>query len=305
MPTKFFYATLKDVKNRLDKFISLQIPNLSRSYIQYLISSGNVLINNKKAKKNLLLKNLDKIQITLIEKANNILLKPQKINLNILYEDEHVIIINKHAGMVTHPGCNNFENTFVNALLYHCNLNIKTTQENEFRPGIVHRLDKDTSGCLIAAKNDLAQQSLSNLFFTKRIQKTYLAICLNVPADMTISAPIGRDHINRLKMTISKKGKHAITKVKLMASYNNFSLIRVNILTGRTHQIRVHLKYMNFPILGDQIYGNININKQYKINRQLLHAHQLKFIHPINKNFISVTAKPPEDFDNLLKKLML
>ena len=259
---------------RIDKLLSLKYPEKSRAYFQYLIENGHVLLNNSPIKKRIKTKQNDTVQISFIPYPE-LSLKPQKIALDILYEDPDIIIINKKPDMVVHPAPGNPDNTFANALLYHCgNLPM---EENNLRPGIVHRLDKETSGVLIAAKNENAHRNLVKQFSSRNIKKTYLAICSGRPKNQMIFQPIGRNKIKRKEMQITSTGKEAATEIITLASHENISLVKACPQTGRTHQIRVHLKHINHPIIGDKIYGNT----QSKAPRHMLHAYSIKLNHPI------------------------
>jgi 23S rRNA pseudouridine1911/1915/1917 synthase len=285
---------------RLDKFLSDYYEEHSRTYIQYLLKKEAVLVNGKVAKKNLLLKQRDEIEIIFIAKEETHL-KPEQIDLEILYEDDHIIAINKKPGMVVHPAPGNWSGTFVNALIFHCKKVIDI--ENSVRPGIVHRLDKDTSGILLAAKTEKAHRELITQFSKRTIEKKYLAICVGLPKQKRVNAPIWRHKHLRKEMTVTPDGKEAITDFETLAYNGQISFVLAKPFTGRTHQIRVHLKHINCPVLGDEIYGSKSVNKKYGIERQLLHAYQLSFIHPITKESVTITAPLPEDFKQVLKKL--
>jgi 23S rRNA pseudouridine1911/1915/1917 synthase len=220
-------------------------------------------------------------------------LEPQDIPLDILYEDEHLIAINKPANMVVHPAPGHPNNTFVNALLFHCR-NLKSS--DPVRPGIVHRLDKDTTGILLAAKTAQTHAKLVEIFSERRIEKYYLGVCVGTPKEGLIDAPIKRHPIHRKEMTVSlSEGKEAKSLCRVLGKSEALSLVEVQLLTGRTHQIRVHLKHMGTPILGDPIYGSSNANKKFNVQRQLLHAHRLRFNHPITQAPLDLTAPLPED----------
>ncbi|MBN2479111.1 MAG: RluA family pseudouridine synthase [Parachlamydiales bacterium] len=283
---------------RIDKLISKQFEAKSRTYFQYLIENGCVLVNSKKVKKSFIPKINDEIEIY-FQALPDIDLKAEDIPLDILYEDDDILAINKPAGMVVHPGAGNWSNTFVNALLFYCKDLIR--KSDDIRPGIVHRLDKDTSGVLLAAKTQKAHQKLIEQFKNRKIFKKYLAICLNKPQDQEISIPIARHPVNRKKMAVNENGKEAITQIKTLQYNEKFSLLEVFIKTGRTHQIRVHLKHLNCPILGDEVYGNKSINSHFKINRQLLHAQILELTHPITDKPLKIEAPLPEDFKKFKK----
>lgn len=291
---------------RLDKILASHYSNIrSRTYFQNLIEEKRVLVNDATVKKRYLPKVGDEISIFFI--ANPELdLQPEPIPLDIIYEDEFLIAINKPAGLVVHPAPGNWTGTFVNALLYHCStLNVSLTNcvNHSLRPGIVHRLDKDTSGVLLAAKTPLAQQKLIELFANRQMHKEYLAICLGNPGDVEINAPIGRHPIDRKRMTVVEvegKGKPALSVCRTLQANERLSLVNIDLKTGRTHQIRVHLKYKGTPVLGDDLYGNISQNKHYGVKRQMLHAQLLSFVHPITNKSISIKASLPNDFETCL-----
>ncbi len=297
-----FLISKKDVITRLDKFLSKKFQLNSRNYFQYLIENGSVLVNNKKVKKKFIPKIGDEIEI-FFQALPDVSIKAENIALDILYEDEYIIAINKPANFVVHPAIGNWSNTFVNALLYHCKDLIY--DDSNIRPGIVHRLDKDTTGVLLAAKTIKAQQNLIEQFKNRKVQKKYLAITINKPKNQIITKPIARHKIKRKEMTITKQGKEAITEIKLLASNDKISLIEAIPKTGRTHQIRVHLKHISCPILGDPIYGSKSHNNNFNIFSQLLHAFSLEFSHPITNKIIKIKAPLAENlkkFINLISK---
>jgi 23S rRNA pseudouridine1911/1915/1917 synthase len=287
--TNIFIASEEDEKTRIDKFLAKKFTLKSRSYFQYLIENECVHVNNKKIKKRALLKKGDEIEIFFLA-TPEISLTPENIPLDILYEDDYIIVINKPKDMVVHPAPGNYSHTFVNALLYHCK---NLDNSDSIRPGIVHRLDKNTTGVLIAAKTSLSHQRLIEIFQKREIKKTYLALCIGKPEEGIINMPIKRHPIKRKEMTVSEDGKEAISEITILQHKNNISLVSINILTGRTHQIRVHLKHLNCPILGDDTYGSKHINEKYKIFSQQLHAHEISFIHPINKILLNIKAPLP------------
>lgn len=295
-----FLITDKEEIIRIDKLLAEKFKAESRTYFQYLLENGSVLVNGNRVKKRFIPKIGDEIEI-FFQALQDISLKAENIPLEILYEDEHIIAVNKPAGMVVHPACGNWSNTFVNALLYHCKDLVSL--KDEIRPGIVHRLDKDTTGVLLAAKTQIAQQNLINQFKDRKIKKTYLAICINHPKDQIIDLPISRHPINRKEMKVDENGKEAITEIKVINSNEKLSLVLLTPQTGRTHQIRVHLKHINAPVLGDVIYGNKNFNDNYKVYSQLLHAHILEFLHPITNEFMKIIAPLNDEFKKFIKIL--
>ena len=296
-------TNLNDKGKRLDKFLSEIIEDATRSFVQKLINNNLVLINSKIiTKAGTKLKGNESIEVNILEENQEIL--PEDIPINKIYEDDDIIIINKNPNMVVHPAHGNYTGTLVNALLYH-EKNLSDIN-GEIRPGIVHRLDKDTSGVIIVAKNNLAHENLVNIFKNKDISKTYLCIVKGILKNKSgrIENLIGRDPNNRKRMTVvENNGKLAISNYKVLKENHNknYSLVEVNIETGRTHQIRVHMKSLNHPILGDATYGNINS----LANRQMLHAFKLEFIHPISKKEMKIIAPIPKDMEDVLKKLDL
>ena len=294
-----FLISTEELK-RLDKLLSEKFKSSSRTYFQYLIENGSVLVNNKKIKKRFIPKIGDEIEI-FFQALPDISLKAENIPLDILYEDEYIIAINKKANMVVHPAVGNWSNTFVNALLYHCKDLIY--EDSDIRPGIVHRLDKDTTGVLLAAKTIKAQQNLIEQFKNREIKKKYLAITINKPKNQILSAPIARHKIKRKEMTIVETGKEAITKIEVLKSNDKISLIEATPKTGRTHQIRVHLKHLLCPILGDETYGSKSHNNNYKVFAQLLHAHSIEFLHPITNVPLKITAPMTQNMQKFIEIL--
>lgn len=287
---------------RLDKILARRYGEIhSRTYFQYLIEEHLVLLNGAPVKKRIKPKAGDEIEIEFAA-LPEIDLKPENIPLDILYEDEFLIAVNKPAGMVTHPAPGNWSGTFVNALLYHCQ--DLANPSDTIRPGIVHRLDKDTSGVLIAAKTLEIQQKLIELFATRQVYKEYLTICLGHAADGEIEAPIGRHPVLRKQMAVVPEGRMAISVCKNLRWDGKLSLMQVVILTGRTHQIRVHLKYKGTPVLGDSVYGSISANNLYKANRQLLHASVLRLRHPATGELMEFKAEIPADMKKMFSQFL-
>lgn len=280
---------------RLDQLLSRRFPNHSRTYFQYLIEKGSVLVNGKKIKKREEPKCGDEIEVCFLL-TPEISLEPEEIPLDILYEDEEILAINKPAGMVVHPAVGHPSKTFVNALLFYCK-QLQHIKGTDLRPGIVHRLDKETSGVLLAAKTSDMHALLIQLFSNREIEKHYLALCMGNPGAGTIDAPIGRHPVHRKEMAIvSEGGRAAISHYKTLKIKDNLSLVDIHPITGRTHQIRVHMKACNTPILGDPVYGSTSANLKYGAERQLLHAHTLSFKHPRTQKQVLLTAPLPEDF---------
>lgn len=295
-------VTEEEAGERLDKILANRFKNLySRTYFQSLIQDGLVLLNEVPVKKRIKPEAGDEIEIEFIV-TPEIDLTPENIPLDILYEDEHLLAINKPVGLVVHPAPGNWSHTFVNALLFHCQ-SLNQTEEGCLRPGIVHRLDKDTSGVLVAAKTSWMQQKLIELFASRQVYKEYLAICVGNPGEGEINAPIGRHPVDRKKMAVTPTGRQAISLIKTLAWNGKLSIAKVIILTGRTHQIRVHLKERGTPVLGDSLYGQIQANQHYQVSHQLLHAALVRFVHPGNGKEIEFKAEPSEQMKQMLKKI--
>lgn len=288
---------------RLDKVLANRYRSLhSRTYFQNLINEGRVLVNGSLVKKRSVLEEGDEIEINfLLTPELNI--TPENIPLNILYEDEAIVVINKAPGMVVHPAAGNWSGTFVNALMFHCAVEVTA---GSVRPGIVHRLDKDTSGVLVAAKTAQAQQKLMEQFAARAVEKEYLAICCGNPGDITIDLPIGRHPVKRKVMAVVEEGgRSAITHCKTLACDGKLSLVKVLIETGRTHQIRVHLKHRGTPVLGDALYGSETVNRKFGAARQMLHAHKLGIKHPVTGESMQFIAPIPDDMVKLTPKGIL
>lgn len=300
---KFNYVTSEiDVKKRIDVFISEKLENISRTRIQDLIKNENIKVNNKKINKNYKLQFKDEVEI-LIPSPKNIDILPENIPLEIVYEDSEIILINKPQGMVVHPDNTHYSQTLVNALMYHCKGNLSGIN-GVMRPGIVHRIDKDTSGILIVAKNDIAHQKLSEQLANHSMTRVYYAIvCRNLKEDTgSINAPIGRNELDRKKMAVtSKNSKNAITHYKVLQQFKNYSLVELKLETGRTHQIRVHMAHIGHPLLGDIVYG---YKKQpFNLKGQTLHAKVLGFVHPLTNEYMQFETELPLYFKNILNKL--
>ena len=282
---------------RLDQLLQGHFNHYSRTYFQKLINSGKVLVNGEPAKKRTLLELDDEVEIafTLVEDTS---LVPEKIPLEILFEDEAIIVLNKPAPMVVHPGAANTSHTLVNALLYH----LKELPGSEsLRPGIVHRLDKETTGVIVVAKTEGAQANLIAQFAARTVQKEYLAICIGKPQQSLIRARIGRNPKRRQMMSVVKEGgKPAETSLEILEYTPHLSYVRLFPKTGRTHQIRVHLKSINHPVLGDSVYGKASINEKYRAARQMLHAHTLTLCHPSNNEIMQFCAPIAEDMKKCL-----
>jgi len=288
----------EETGERIDSFLSGKT-DFTRTRIQQLIKDRNITVNGKPTKSSYKIEENDEIAIEVPE-AETTEIKPENIKIDIVYEDSDIAVINKQAGLVVHPAHGHYSGTLVNAILYH----IKDLSgiNGEIRPGIVHRLDKDTSGLIVIAKNDKVHTALTEMFQEKKIRKTYLAILkgkLN-KSEGKIVTQIGRDKNDRKKMTVIDditKGKNAITNYRVISQNNLFTLVKVNIETGRTHQIRVHMRHLGYPILGDSVYGRKDNEK-----RQMLHAYKLEFLHPVTGHQMEFTGEIPEDFQKALKK---
>lgn len=286
---------------RLDVYISNQNEKITRTAAQRLIEQENILVNGKKQKVSYKVSNGDIITIQEVE-AKNIELKAQEIPIEIIYEDKDIIVVNKPKGMVVHPANGNPDGTLVNAIMAICKDSLSGIG-GEIRPGIVHRLDKDTSGLLIVAKNDIAHVKMSEQIKNHEVKKTYIALVRGIVKEneATINMPIGRSISDRKKMAVTKKGKEAITHIKVLKRYDKYTLLEVNIETGRTHQIRVHLSHIGYPIIGDTTYSNGK--NEFGVVGQCLHAKSLEFNHPITNKKMKLEAPLPQYFQNIINDL--
>ena len=294
---------ISDTENiRIDIYLSETMDDMSRSYIQKLISEGLILVNDISVKAKYKLKMGDSIVINLPE-PRVYEATPQDIPVDIIYEDEHIIVVNKSRGMVVHPAPGNYDGTLVNALMYHCNGRLSSINGVE-RPGIVHRIDKDTSGILVVAKTDTAHRGLSKLFAEHDIDREYVAVVRGVVSEngARIEAPVGRHVKDRKKMAVNvRNGKNAITHFTVEKRFRKNTMIRAKLETGRTHQIRVHMAYINHPVIGDTTYGVAK--HPYSISGQALHAIKLGFIHPATGEKMVFEKEPPDDFLKLISEL--
>ncbi|MBI4666352.1 MAG: RluA family pseudouridine synthase [Nitrospinae bacterium] len=287
---------------RIDKFIADSPAGLSRSFVQKLLDEGLVSVSGKVAHASTKLKSGDTVAFTIpAPKPAQVL--PENIPLDVVYEDDDIIVINKPAGMVAHPAAGHFTGTLVHALLEHCMGNLSGVG-GELRPGIVHRLDKDTTGLIVAAKNDRAHQSLTNQLSERAMSRVYVAVVKGSPkqAEGVVEANIGRHPKQRKKMAVLKRGgRPAATKYRVTQNLGKASVVELSLLTGRTHQIRVHMQSINCPVAGDQDYARSGGG--YPIKRQALHAWRLKLVHPVSGEHMEFSAPLPEDMTQLIKFL--
>lgn len=291
-------VTDEDDLIRIDKFISEAGFELTRSRIQGLISDGNITVNDKVVKANYKVRENDHIKI-LIPDAVPVDIPAEDISLDIVYEDDHILIVNKGKGMVVHPAPGHYTGTLVNALMHHCKDNLSGIN-GELRPGIVHRIDMDTTGLLVICKNDKAHNFIAEQLKEHSITRKYQAIVYNAFKDEegTIEGNIGRHPNDRKKMTITPNGKEAITHYKVLKNLGKFTLVECQLETGRTHQIRVHMSSINHPLLGDEIYGPKTC--PYNLQGQVLHAKTLGFIHPETREYMEFDSDLPEYFNKLI-----
>lgn len=299
-----------DVGTRLDAFLASQIDGWSRARLQRLIESGDVLVNSTQAKASYKVAAKDEIEVELAS-ATVSNFTPENIPLEIIFEDDHLIVINKPAGLVVHPAAGIQSGTLANALAYHFQ---QLSNAGSIRPGIVHRLDKDTSGLLVAAKTESAHENLSDQFRAREVFKSYIALVYGVvkQASGRIEQPIARDPRNRTRMAIVAGGRGALSLYKVHRSFDSFTLLDVELKTGRTHQIRVHLSWLKHPVVGDELYAggrdnnvqDVQLRAQIrKLKRQFLHAEQLGFRHPQTGEQLRFVAPLPAPLSNLLEKL--
>lgn len=302
MNSHFFTVTEEEQGERLDKYLAGLLPDVSRSFIQKLLKQQQVTVNETTVKANYIIKEHDTISIHVPEAVEPEIV-PENIPLDILYEDDDVLVVNKPKNMVVHPAPGHYSGTLVNAVMFHCRDNLSGIN-GVLRPGIAHRIDKDTTGSLVICKNDIAHNSLAAQLKEHSIQRKYLAIVHGIlkEDEGIINAPIGRNPNDRLKMAINyKNGKEAVTHYKVLKRLNNYTFVACVLETGRTHQIRVHMASIQHPLLGDSLYGPAKC--PYKLQGQTLHAQILGFTHPTTGKYIEVSAPLPEYFENLLKKL--
>ena len=293
-------AEESDINKRIDVFLSKNLESFSRSYIQDLIKKGKATIGGKTIKANYRLREGDIVALA-IPKPEPLEILPENIPLDIVYEDNDVILVNKPKGMVVHPAAGHYSGTLVNALLYHCKDNLSGIN-GVLRPGIVHRIDMDTTGIIIVCKNDNAHQHIAKQLAEHSITRKYVAIVSGNIKEYVgvVDAAIARSKNDRKKMTVDKDGKRAVTHFKVLERLNNYTYIECVLETGRTHQIRVHMSYLHHPLLGDEVYSNKKENT--KLKGQCLHAKVLGFIHPSTNEYMEFEAPLPEYFKEILMK---
>lgn len=292
---------LEDMEGeRLDIFVAENLPDVSRALVQNLVKSGQVLVDGKTAKSSFRITEGQQVIVELPQ-PQPVLIEAENIPLTIIYQDQDVVVVDKPKGMVVHPAHGNWEHTLVNALLYH----IKDLSgiNGELRPGIVHRLDKDTSGVMVVAKNDISHRNLADQIKIHSIKREYIALLHGVIKENlgTIDAPIGRSKLDRKKMAVVKDGRPAISNYEVIQRFSNYTLVKVSLLTGRTHQIRVHFSHIKHAVVGDPLYSSAK--RHFNLDSQALHAHLLGFIHPRSNEHMEFTSPLPEYFTKVLDEL--
>ena len=291
-----FEVSPEQAEERLDKYLSMLYENLSRSFFQKLIKEGQILVNGKIQKANYRMDAGDTVHVT-IPKAQEIEILPENIPLDILYEDEDLLVVNKPKGMVVHPSAGHYSKTLVNAVMYHCKDSLSGIN-GVVRPGIVHRIDMDTTGALIVCKNDNAHMKIAEQIKVHSVTRRYRGIVKGVVKEDngTIEGPIGRHPVERKKMAITERGgKPAVTHYRVLQRFSNHTYMEFELETGRTHQIRVHMASIGHPLLGDSVYGNGK--NPWKLQGQTLHAATIGFIHPVTGEYLEITAPLPEYFE--------
>ena len=293
-----------DKKKRLDKFLQEKDLNITRSYIKTLIEERYIKVNEEKVKSGYSLKKDDIVDIV-IKEDETCDINPENISLDIVYEDDDIIIVNKPKGMVVHPANGNYTGTLVNALMYSHKDKLSSIN-GSIRPGIIHRIDKDTSGILVVAKNDEAHKKLSSIFKVHDIKREYIALVKGIVKEdrLDINLPIGRSAKDRKKMAVTNKNsREAITHIEVLERFysSNVTLVKATLETGRTHQIRVHMSYMHHPIVGDEVYGKKD--PKFKVTGQMLHAKLLGFKHPTTNEYVEFESEIPEYFKDILDTL--
>ena len=287
---------------RIDKYL-INNTDMSRNKIQKLINDGKIRVNGGLVKASYLVNINDKIEID-EDTREEINVEPEEMKLDIVYEDNYLLVVNKPSGMVVHPGNGNYHHTLVNGLMYYCNNNLSKVN-GDIRPGIVHRIDADTSGLLLVAKNDMVHNDLAKQIQEKSVDRKYIALVQGVIKEdsATIDAPIGRSVNDRKKMCVtSENSKDAITHIKVLERYKTATLIECKLETGRTHQIRVHMNYINHPVVNDPVYGLKKQVDGYQSFGQMLHAKEIGFVHPITKKYMNFTVDPPKEFVEICEK---
>ncbi len=303
MQTDTFEVLADQEGERLDKYLNIIYPDISRSFFQKLIKDNQILVNDKVQKSNYRLKEEDIVSVTIPDAVETQII-PQNIPLDILFEDDDVLVVNKPKGMVVHPSAGHYTDTLVNAIMYHCKDSLSGIN-GEIRPGIVHRIDMDTTGSLIVCKNDDSHIKIAEQIKNHSCNRIYVGIVQGVikEDEGTIDAPIGRHPIDRKKMAINyKNGKEAITHYKVLERFEGYSYVQFKLETGRTHQIRVHMASINHPLLGDELYFN-GKTKYKNLKGQCLHARTIGFVHPKSNEYLEFSAPLPEYFEKLLKML--
>lgn len=301
MNTEYIIVDQEHSGERIDKYLSEWNTQWSRSYIQKLIKDGRVQIENVPVKTNYKLKTEDKISVE-IPPVQDVKIVPEDIPLDILYEDEYLLIVNKPKGMVVHPAAGHTGGTLVNAVMFHCKDHLSGIN-GELRPGIVHRIDRDTTGALVICKDDVTHRDIAQQLKEHTITRKYRAIVLgNLKSDGTVEGPVGRHPVDRKKMAINhRNGKPAVTHYHILENLGKYTYIECELETGRTHQIRVHMSSIGHPLLGDEVYGRTKA--PFKLEGQVLHAMVLGFCHPATGEYLQVDAPLPEYFSELLDKL--
>ncbi len=290
-------CTDTDIGKRLDSYLSENIDNLSRSGAVALIDKGSITVNCKFVAKNYRIKSGDLVDI-ILPQPQNVDIVPEDIPLDIVFEDEHLLVVNKPKGMVVHPAPSHYSGTLVNALMYHCKDSLSGIN-GEMRPGIVHRIDMNTSGLLIVAKNDKAHQGLAKQIKEHSFTREYEALCCGKFKDLTgtVNAPIGRHKTDRKKMCVTDlNSRNAVTHFEVINQYDKYAHLRLRLETGRTHQIRVHMAYIGHAVYGDDVYGKAVKNLQ----GQTLHAKKIGFIHPITQKYLEFSSELPDYFQKLI-----